>query len=119
MQNHLGRSSKTNSAKTGGVASARKSTFGRDEVAHLAYLNWRHDGCPMGRDFDYWVEAEAQLKATNHLLIVAEVAPAAAKTLKADCSQNLAVSARLQERPSSRKGYQRQAGPCGERPRVG
>ncbi len=48
----------------------------RDEVAHLAYLNWQKDGCPAGRDQVYWLEAEQQLKATKHLLAVAHAAPA-------------------------------------------
>ena len=41
----------------------------RDEIAHLAYLNWQWDGCPSGRDQDYWYEAEHQMKATKHLLV--------------------------------------------------
>ena len=39
-----------------------------DEIACLARLNWQQDGCPQGRDLDYWLEAESQLKATWHLL---------------------------------------------------
>jgi hypothetical protein len=51
-------------------------SINRDEIAHLAYLNWQKDGCPQGRDQAYWLEAEHQLKATKHLLAVAHAAPA-------------------------------------------
>lgn len=40
----------------------------REDIAHLAYLNWQKDGCPHGHDENYWFEAERQLKATRHLL---------------------------------------------------
>ena len=40
----------------------------QNEISHLAYLNWEKDGRPRGRDRDYWLEAECQLKATAHLL---------------------------------------------------
>lgn len=51
----------------------------RDEIAQLAYLNWQRDGCPLGRDQDYWLEAEQQLKATKHLLVAGGLPPAAGK----------------------------------------
>jgi hypothetical protein len=38
------------------------------EIAFLAYQAWNKDGRPLGRDVQYWLEAEAQLKATRHLL---------------------------------------------------
>jgi hypothetical protein len=50
----------------------------RKEVAELAYLNWKHDGCPKGKDVNYWLEAEAQLRATRHLL--ADECPPATQT---------------------------------------
>lgn len=40
-----------------------------DEIASLAYLNWRHDGSPHGRDKQYWYEAEHQLMATKSLMV--------------------------------------------------
>ena len=40
------------------------------EIAQLAYQHWEQDGRPNGRDRDYWLEAEQQLKATKHLLLV-------------------------------------------------
>lgn len=52
------------------------STINHEETAHLAYLNWQKDGCPAGRDLAYWLEAEQQLKATKHLLAVANEAQA-------------------------------------------
>jgi len=45
------------------------SPIPRDEIAQLAYLNWQRDGRPLGRDQEYWLEAEQQLKATKHLLL--------------------------------------------------
>ncbi|HEX3624063.1 MAG TPA: DUF2934 domain-containing protein [Verrucomicrobiae bacterium] len=38
------------------------------EIARLAYLNWEKDGRPQGRDQEYWLEAEQQIRATGHLL---------------------------------------------------
>ena len=46
---------------------AEKNQILKDEIAHLAYLNWQKDGCPAGRDMNYWLEAESHLKATKHL----------------------------------------------------
>jgi len=40
-----------------------------DEIARLAYQHWERDGRPNGRDREYWLEAEQQLKATKHLLL--------------------------------------------------
>jgi len=44
-------------------------TIHHDEIANLAYLNWRHDGSPHGRDEQYWYEAEHQLRATKYLIV--------------------------------------------------
>lgn len=46
------------------------ATINHDEIANLAFTAWQRDGCPQGRDLDYWLEAETQLKATKHLLAV-------------------------------------------------
>jgi hypothetical protein len=54
------------SAKMTTEASPAISHF---EVSRLAWLNWQTDGCPSGRDLDYWLEAELQIKATRQLLI--------------------------------------------------
>ncbi len=35
------------------------------DVAVLAYYIWEQEGSPQGRDFEHWVEAEAQLKAAT------------------------------------------------------
>jgi hypothetical protein len=40
-----------------------------DEISFFAFLNWQKDGCPSGRDLEYWLEAEHQLRATRHLLL--------------------------------------------------
>jgi hypothetical protein len=47
----------------------------------VAYANWQRDGCPSGRDLQYWLEAEFQLKATWHLLVAACDASVAAEVL--------------------------------------
>lgn len=44
-----------------------KPDFSREEVSRVAFLNWEKDGCPHGRDLDYWLEAEHHLKATWHM----------------------------------------------------
>lgn len=41
--------------------------FSRAEISHLAFINWEKDGCPHGRELDYWLEAEKHLAATWHL----------------------------------------------------
>jgi len=46
------------------------TVISNDEIAHLAFLNWLNDGCPQGRDEQYWLEAEIQIKATRHLLAI-------------------------------------------------
>ena len=35
-----------------------------DEIAKRAYQLWEAEGCPQGRDVDYWLRAEAELSAT-------------------------------------------------------
>ena len=45
-------------------------TTPREEIACLAYLNWEKDGCPSERELDYWLEAEHQINATKHLLLL-------------------------------------------------
>lgn len=45
------------------------AVINHDEIAHLAYQHWERDGRPQGRDREYWLEAEQQLKATRHLLL--------------------------------------------------
>lgn len=47
---------------------AENTGISTNEIAHLAFLNWHKDGCPQGRDQQYWLEAEIQIKATRHLL---------------------------------------------------
>jgi|HubBroStandDraft_5_1064220.scaffolds.fasta_scaffold318887_1 hypothetical protein len=69
---------------------AIKTAFSRDEIAHLAYLSWKKDGCPLGRDLDYWLETECQLKATWNLLMAASAACDAAEMLREIVLHNLA-----------------------------
>jgi hypothetical protein len=39
-----------------------------EEISLLAHIHWQQDGCPPGRDLDYWLRAEAELKETWRLL---------------------------------------------------
>lgn len=50
------------------MTTMKNNQLNQIEIAHLACLNWQKDGRPTGRDLDYWLEAESQLKATRHLL---------------------------------------------------
>ena len=52
-----------------------------DEIAQLAYQHWERDGRPNGRNREYWLEAEQQLKATKHLLVLEQ------KTTQVDAQQ--------------------------------
>jgi hypothetical protein len=88
----MNRFSRTRNAATAGSASARSAVFSRDEIARLAFLNWRHDGCPAGCDREYWLEAEAQIKATWHLLASAERAAEAAEPAGQDGPQELVIT---------------------------
>ncbi len=51
-----------------------------EEIARYAYLLWEEDGCPEGRDIDYWVKAETLLyQGASAEKEKAPVATAAAK----------------------------------------
>jgi hypothetical protein len=62
----------------------------QEDINRLAFMNWEKDGCPQGRDVDYWLEAESQLKATLHLL-VSELAP---KTTRKGVAINVGLNIR-------------------------
>jgi hypothetical protein len=32
-----------------------------EQVASLAYAKWTQEGCPVGRDVEHWLQAEAEL----------------------------------------------------------
>ncbi|MBI5688940.1 MAG: DUF2934 domain-containing protein [Verrucomicrobia bacterium] len=34
-------------------------------IARLAELMWEKEGCPEGRDIEFWLRAEAELKGTD------------------------------------------------------
>ena len=46
----------------------------QEEIQHLAYRLWQEAGGPHGRDWDFWLQAEAQLES------VAKPKPVKAKT---------------------------------------
>jgi hypothetical protein len=41
----------------------------QDEIALFAYLAWERDGSPPDRSLQYWLDAEAQLRATRCSLV--------------------------------------------------
>ena len=43
-----------------------QNKVGRDEVAQRAYQLWVAAGQPIGRDLEYWLQAEAELLAARH-----------------------------------------------------
>lgn len=44
-------------------------TANHAEISRLAFISWEKDGCPMGHDLEYWLQAESQMMATWHLLL--------------------------------------------------
>jgi hypothetical protein len=61
----------------------------RDEIALLAYYAWERDGKPSGRDLQYWLEAEIQVRATRHLLArEIGVVPKASKPSRRGAARN-------------------------------
>ncbi len=42
------------------------STFGHDDIAHLAHQLWVHRGCPEGSAEKDWFEAAEQLRARTY-----------------------------------------------------
>ncbi len=42
----------------------------RRAVEFLAYMTWEKEGRPAGRELDYWLECESQLKATLPMLAI-------------------------------------------------
>jgi len=49
-----------------------------EEIALHAFFAWEKDGCPQGRDQEYWLAAEAALRASRTALaqVPQPVAPA-------------------------------------------
>jgi hypothetical protein len=70
MNSKTGRDPETRSLsyRNRSMTASNHNCITKEEVAHLAFLNWQKDGCPSGRDLNYWIEAESQLKATKHLM---------------------------------------------------
>jgi hypothetical protein len=59
------------------------------DIARLACLHWQNDGCPQGRDLDYWLKAERQLK-TDGLMLVDKSQPQANKKTNPQKSNRMA-----------------------------
>jgi hypothetical protein len=55
------------SAALAGLA-ATKQSFGKAEIARLAFSYWEKAGRPRGRDLEFWLQAESQLRTTSLLL---------------------------------------------------
>ncbi len=43
-----------------------------DEIAWMAYLYWKADGCPEGRAVEHWLRAEADILACRRMPAQAE-----------------------------------------------
>ena len=57
--------------------SQNQSKVGRDEVAQRAYQLWEAAGRPIGRDLEYWLQAESELRASkDRRLTTVSAAPA-------------------------------------------
>lgn len=48
-------------------ARSEKLELSREKIAACAYLAWQADGCPAGRDLQYWLEAEAHLQTVQQM----------------------------------------------------
>ena len=91
MKLHASRGGESGALAPGAAAHGRPR-FGHAEIAELAYRYWQWDGCPPGRDLQYWLEAETQLRATRDLLTVACDASVAAELLSEVFLTDLAVA---------------------------
>ena len=60
-------------------------TISYAEVYHLAWLNWRKDGCPQGQDMEYWLAAEEMLIDSHQTLIAAgRIIPRSERAVKSN-----------------------------------
>jgi hypothetical protein len=48
------------------TAAEQKPTLSHDEIAKAAWDIWQQEGCPQGRDQEYWLKAEQQLLAAKN-----------------------------------------------------
>ena len=48
------------------AAPRREITITTETIAAHAYTLWEKDGRPHGRDLEYWLQAEKQLKQDSH-----------------------------------------------------
>ena len=69
-----------------------QNKVGRDEVAQRAYQLWVAAGQPIGRDLEYWLQAEAELLAARQSGRSPEVGVSQASP-KRETTQPLAPSA--------------------------
>jgi hypothetical protein len=53
----------TNTSTDKGNMKQDQPTAGHDEVATRAYRLWEADGQPLGRDLEYWLQAETEIRA--------------------------------------------------------
>jgi len=87
------------------------SQITHDEIAQVAYRHWEQDGRPEGRDREYWLEAEQQLKATMHLLLTEQTAvrPAAPPANRAARPAANGNGPAVAAKPKARQGAARPA----------
>jgi Protein of unknown function (DUF2934) len=48
------------------TATPPRSGVNPDEVAQRAYQFWEAAGRPPGRDLEFWLQAEAEIRSTRH-----------------------------------------------------
>jgi hypothetical protein len=46
-------------------STSQQSSINQEQVAQRAYELWEAGGQPVGRDLEYWLQAEAELRSAN------------------------------------------------------
>jgi hypothetical protein len=57
--------SRARAVKPAAVVTAPRQEITTEAIATRAYILWEKDGRPPGRDMEYWLKAESQLKDTQ------------------------------------------------------
>ena len=96
-----------------------ETTVSREQIALMAYEVWNKAGRPQGRDWEFWFEAERQLRETAKQAPVtpeSEPVPASASARNNSVSPVARVEpARLQPAPANaaKKAARKSPGPLG------
>jgi hypothetical protein len=73
------------------------------QIYHLAWVNWRKDGCPQGMDMDYWLAAECLLESSLSVFNPESEMPTIGKTERDKIKSNGACETRGRILSRSRK----------------